>query len=79
MDERDAIHRRVFKRMHSDVRGQASVEYLLVGLVLMIIVSALAYLGQVVTAGLFMEHASAGASHTIRSTTAGVIGDVFLF
>lgn len=79
LGDKGRIGGRLIGRLQSDISGQASVEYLLVGLVLMIIISALAVLGQEVSAGLFVEHASSNASHTIGSATAGVIGDVFLY
>ena len=65
------VRMRVIGRLRKDIRGQASVEYLLVGLALMIIVSVLALLVQAVSIGLFVEHASSGASHVIGSATAG--------
>lgn len=60
-------------------RGQATVEYLIIGLVLMVVVSVLGLLSGRVGDGLFLSHAADSASHALTTNTAGVVGDVLLF
>jgi hypothetical protein len=62
-----------------DTSGQAMVEYLIVGLVLMIVIVALGLLAQVLQDGMFVEHAAQSASHSITGNTAGTAGDVLLY
>jgi hypothetical protein len=59
--------------------GQATVEYLIVGLVLIIVIAALGLLAQAFEDGLFVEHAAQSASHAITGNTAGSVGDVLLY
>ncbi|MDR3037654.1 MAG: hypothetical protein LBU31_04520 [Coriobacteriales bacterium] len=59
--------------------GQASVEYLIVGLALMAVIATLGLLGGKVGEGLFVEHAADSASHATTVNTAGVVGDVLLY
>ena len=63
----------------NNIRGQATIEYLLIGLVLIGIIVALGTLAGHLNDGLFVEHAAASASHAITENTAGSIGDVFLY
>jgi len=60
-------------------RGQATVEYLVVGVALIIIIAALAALSGRVQEGLFVQHAADSASHAITTNTAGSAGDVMLY
>ena len=60
-------------------RGQATVEYLLVGLVLMIVISGLSLLSVTVREGKFTEHAEDSVSHSLTTNTAGATGDVLLY
>jgi Flp pilus assembly pilin Flp len=62
-----------------DTSGQATVEYLIVGLVLIAIILALGLLAQALEDGLFVEHAAKSASHAITTNSAGTVGDVFLY
>ncbi|MDR0350914.1 MAG: hypothetical protein LBH64_05110 [Coriobacteriales bacterium] len=62
-----------------DESGQAMVEYLIVGLVLITMIVALALLGQVLDRGLFVEHAARSASHSLGANPIGAIGDVLLY
>ncbi len=59
--------------------GQSTVEYLIVGVVLIIIIVALGVLSGRLQAGLFVQHAADSASHAITTNTAGSAGDVLLF
>lgn len=55
------------------------MEYLIIGLVLMVVVSVLGLLSGRVGDGLFLSHAADSASHALTTNTAGVVGDVLLF
>jgi len=59
--------------------GQATVEYLIVGVALIIIIAALGVLSGRLQEGLFVQHAADSASHAITTNTAGSIGDVLLY
>jgi hypothetical protein len=59
--------------------GQATVEYVVVGVVLMIIIVVLGLLAGRIGDGLFTEHASRSASHSTQAPTAGAVGDVILY
>ncbi|NLG10169.1 MAG: hypothetical protein GX562_01355 [Coriobacteriaceae bacterium] len=59
--------------------GQGTVEYLIVGLILMVVVSVLGLLSGKVGDALFARHAVDSASHALTTNTAGVVGDVLLF
>jgi hypothetical protein len=59
--------------------GQATVEYLIVGLVFVAVIVALGLLAQLLEDGLFVEHAARSASHAITGNTAGTVGDVLLY
>ncbi|MDR1013577.1 MAG: hypothetical protein LBL86_01170 [Coriobacteriales bacterium] len=59
--------------------GQAMVEYVVVGTVLVVLVVALGLLMRVLDAGLFVEHAAQSASHTIAGNPVGSVGDVLLY
>jgi len=60
-------------------RGQATIEYLIVGLALIIIITALGVLSGRLQEGLFVQHAADSASHAITTNTAGSAGDVLLY
>jgi hypothetical protein len=60
-------------------KGQATVEYLIVGLALLAVVVALGVLASRLQEGLFVEHAVESASHATGSNSLGVIGDVLLY
>lgn len=66
-------------RPFRDESGQATVEYLIVGLVLTAVISALGLLSGVVREGAFTEHAADSASHSLTTNTAGAAGDVLLY
>jgi hypothetical protein len=59
--------------------GQATVEYLIVGVALLAIVLALGVLANRLEDGLFVEHAAQSASHSLGANTMGIIGDVLLY
>ena len=59
--------------------AQATVEYLVVALALIAVISGIAALGARIQEGLFAEHAAKSASHAMTSNAAGSIGDVLLF
>lgn len=60
-------------------RGQATVEYLIVGLAIIMIVTALGALSGRLGEGLFVQHAADSASHAFTANTAGSVGDVLLY
>ncbi|MDR2108983.1 MAG: hypothetical protein LBP28_05960 [Coriobacteriales bacterium] len=59
--------------------GQASVEYLIVGLALIALIVAFATLANRLGEGLFSEHAAQSASHAMTENGAGTIGDIILY
>jgi hypothetical protein len=59
--------------------GQATVEYLIVGAVLIVVLMALGLLAQLLEDGLFVEHAAQSASHTLGGNPIGAAGDVLLY
>lgn len=68
----------VFKGIR-DCSAQATVEYLIVGLILLAIISALGLFGGRLQDGLFSEHAADSASHAMTTNSAGSVGDLILF
>ena len=60
-------------------RGQATIEYLIVGVALIVIVTALSVLSGRLQEGLFVQHAADSASHAITVNTAGSAGDILLY
>jgi len=66
-------------RRSGSCSGQATVEYLIVGLAIMAIISGLTVIGSRLQEGLFAEHAADSASHAITSNTAGSLGDILLY
>jgi uncharacterized protein (UPF0333 family) len=62
-----------------DQRGQASLEYLLVGLLLVALIVGIAAIAKAVRSGTFNEQAAASASHVMTTEKAGAAGDVLLF
>ena len=62
-----------------DNSAQATVEYLIVGLALLAVISGLSVFGGRIQEGLFSEHAADSASHAITTNTAGSIGDFLLY
>ncbi len=62
-----------------DDRGQATVEYAIVGLVLLAVIMGLVAIADRLEEGLFVEHAADSASHSAGPNTMGVIGDVLLY
>lgn len=59
--------------------GQATVEYVIVGVALLMIIAALGVFSGRLGEGLFVQHASESASHAFTTNTAGSLGDVLLF
>ncbi len=59
--------------------GQATIEYLIVGVALLAIILALAVLSNSLQEGLFVQHAADSASHAVTVNTAGSAGDVLLY
>lgn len=59
--------------------GQATVEYLIVGLALIAIITALGALSGRLEEGLFVQHAADSASHAFTTNTAGSAGDVLMY
>jgi Flp pilus assembly pilin Flp len=62
-----------------DSSGQAMIEYLIVGLVIIVVIATLGLLSQVLEEGMFVEHAARSASHAMTGNTAGTVGDVLLY
>lgn len=60
-------------------QGQATVEYLIVGLAILMIITALGVFSGRLGEGLFVEHAADSASHALTTNTAGSAGDVLLY
>ena len=63
----------------SKVSGQSTVEYLVVGVAILVIITGLGALSGRVQEGLFVQHAADSASHAITTNTAGSVGDVLLY
>jgi hypothetical protein len=59
--------------------GQSTVEYALLGLVMVVIIVALWLVASRLQEGLFVEHAAQSASHAVTTNTAGSTGDVLLY
>jgi hypothetical protein len=55
------------------------LEYVLVGVVLLLIILALGALADRLQQGLFVEHALKSASHAATENSAGTIGDIILY
>ena len=68
-------HAATFARKQS---GQASLEYALVMGAFASLLMGLGLLHQVLSNGLFVEHALQSASHVITNVSQGVLRDVFL-
>ncbi|MDR1082823.1 MAG: hypothetical protein LBL27_03020 [Coriobacteriales bacterium] len=62
-----------------DTSGQATVEYLIVGLIIIVVAASLGLLAQALEDGLFVTHAVQSASHAVTGNTAGTVGDVLLY
>jgi uncharacterized protein (UPF0333 family) len=62
-----------------DSSGQATIEYLVVGLIIIVVIIALGLLVQVLEGGAFVEYAAQSASHAMTGNTAGAAGDVLLY
>jgi len=63
----------------ADCSAQATVEYLVVGMIMVVLIATLSVFGGRVQEGLFVQHAADSASHAITTNTAGSIGDVLLY
>jgi L-asparagine transporter-like permease len=55
------------------------VEYLIIGLVLIIVIAVLGLLVQALEDGVFVGYAAQNASHAVTGNTAGAAGDVLLY
>ena len=62
-----------------DCQGQATVEFVLIGLVFLAVLVGLATLRRKIGEGLFIEHVVRCISHGIGPDIGGVIGDVLLY
>ncbi|MDR1712566.1 MAG: hypothetical protein LBR39_00175 [Coriobacteriales bacterium] len=62
-----------------DKRGQGTVEYLIVGLVLLGIIVGLGALAGRLAEGLFVQHAADGAAYGNAQGAMGAMGDVLLY
>ena len=67
------------KQRFGNEKGQATLEYVLAGLILLAVLVGFATLQKRVGEGLFVEHALRSLSHAVGPNTGGVIGDVFLY
>jgi Flp pilus assembly pilin Flp len=63
----------------ADDQGQATLEYALIGLVMINIIVALVTVQSVIGKGVFLEHVLNSVSHGLGLNTGGVIGDVLLY
>jgi hypothetical protein len=59
--------------------GQATVEYLIVGVMLMVAIVAAALLWRSLQSGVFVQHAALSASHACGAADLGAVGDVALY
>ncbi|MCL2882862.1 MAG: hypothetical protein FWF30_00095 [Coriobacteriia bacterium] len=62
-----------------DQNGQATVEYAIVGLILIAMIVALAAWQARIGDGTFIEHGIESASHALGQQVVGSIGDVLLY
>ncbi|MDR1089083.1 MAG: hypothetical protein LBL23_07425 [Coriobacteriales bacterium] len=76
---RRSLAARLRNQRHVACSGQATVEYLVVGVALIVIIMALGALSGRVQEGLFVQHAADSASHAFTTNTAGSVGDVLLY
>ena len=60
-------------------RGQGTVEFAVLAAAFSVIVLALGLLWHRIETGAFVEHACSSASHVIEASSAGAMGDVFLY
>lgn len=60
-------------------RGQSSVEYALVVFALLAVIVACSLLWRTLDEGLFVSHATAGASHHVGRGSPGAVVDVLLY
>ncbi len=68
----------MFKAKLRDISGQATSEFALVMLVILIVIAALAVLSDKLEAGVFLDHAISAASHNVVDSISG-IADAFNF
>ena len=59
--------------------GQSTVEYLIVGVAFLVIITGLGAVSARLEEGLFVQHAADSASHSLTTNTAGSLGDVLLY
>lgn len=74
-----AAHRRATPCLGGDASGQATVEYLVAGTVIVIVAMGMAALWHLAQDGTLVQHASLSASHAIGEMTGGALGDVLVF
>ena len=70
---------RIVRRIGADCSAQATVEYLVVGLIMVVIIASLSVFGNRVQEGLFAQHAADSASHAMTKNAAGSTGDILLY
>lgn len=73
------LHRLLRTPLCLGCKGQATVEYLIVGIILMAVILGLGSLSSRLQEGLFVQHAVESASHAVSTNTLGAIGDVLLY
>jgi hypothetical protein len=73
------VHKVTRRLLGIGKKGQATVEYLIVGIILFVVVVGLGVLGDRLTEGLFVQHAIESASHAASKNIQGAIGDVLLY
>jgi uncharacterized protein (UPF0333 family) len=59
--------------------GQATIEFALVGIILLVIIIALFLLATKMRDGIFVEHAIESASHAFTKNSGGAISDIILY
>jgi hypothetical protein len=60
-------------------KGQTTLEYIIVGAALLVVILSLGALANRLQEGLFVHHAIESASHAASKNVQGAIGDVLLF
>lgn len=67
------------KKFREETAGQATLEYLILGLAVIALIVALGIFSGRLHEGLFVQHAAESASHALTTNTAGSAGDILLY
>lgn len=63
----------------NDCSGQSTVEYLIVGVAILMIIAALGVFVNQMSQGILVTHAADSASHAMTINSGGSLGDVLLY